>query len=84
MLFNKIEPNDCLQGAIGDCWLIAAIACVAEFHDWIRDEVFITKKIDGEQSQGCYRLRLYDASAKAWEDVTIDDKIPCKSTAPLE
>ena len=31
LLFNKIEPNDVCQGAVGDCWLMAAISAVAEF-----------------------------------------------------
>ena len=30
-LFNRIEPNDICEGAIGDSWLMAAISSVAEF-----------------------------------------------------
>ena len=26
-----MHPNDCLQGGVGNCWLIAAVASVAEF-----------------------------------------------------
>ena len=59
-LFNRIEPDDILQGALGDCWLLAAIAAVAEFPDYISDQLFVTKTIDGEDMPGKYRLRLFD------------------------
>lgn len=31
---GEIEPNDLCQGAVGDCWLVAAFACASEFPDW--------------------------------------------------
>jgi len=31
VLFDGVAPSDVLQGGIGDCWLVAAIACVCEF-----------------------------------------------------
>jgi len=76
-LFNRIEPDDILQGALGDCWLLAAIAAIAEFPQYIEEELFVTKVLDGDDQPGKYRLRLYDAAASAWEEVTIDDRIPC-------
>ena len=30
-LFDEVHPNDCMQGGVGNCWLIAAVASVAEF-----------------------------------------------------
>jgi hypothetical protein len=30
MLFKGVTPDDLLQGSVGDCWLMASLACVAE------------------------------------------------------
>jgi hypothetical protein len=43
----------------------------------IEDELFVTKTLDGEDEVGKYRLRLYDAAASTWEEVVIDDRVPC-------
>ena len=29
-LYSGIEPGDIVQGSVGDCWLMASLACVAE------------------------------------------------------
>mmetsp|Transcript_33608 Transcript_33608/g.56454 ORF Transcript_33608/g.56454 Transcript_33608/m.56454 type:complete len:458 (+) Transcript_33608:56-1429(+) len=71
---GKIEPKDVAQGAVGDCWLIAAFACLAEFPGAIQ-KVFVTKEWN---TRGKYQLRLYDGFQERWETVTIDDRIPCK------
>jgi len=69
-----ITPGDLAQGAVGDCWLVAALACVAEYPDAIR-KVFLTPEYN---SRGIYRVRLFDATKGAWVVVTVDDRIPCK------
>ncbi|KAJ8604795.1 hypothetical protein CTAYLR_001068 [Chrysophaeum taylorii] len=73
-LFNGIDPNDIMQGALGDCWLLSAISALAEFPAFFVDHLFVTKKLSKE---GKYQLKLYDASAGAFETVTVDDAIPC-------
>ena len=30
-LFSNIQPGGVRQGSIGDCWLIAALSCLADF-----------------------------------------------------
>ncbi|CAK9008946.1 unnamed protein product [Durusdinium trenchii] len=74
-LFDDIEPADVCQGALGDCWLIAAIAGAAEFPNFFRDHLFETKEINED---GKYRIRLYDWIKKKWTVIEIDDYIPCK------
>eukprot|EP00854_Cymbomonas_tetramitiformis_P005783 gene5783-6975_t len=71
---GKIEPADVCQGAVGDCWLIAAFACLAEFPGAIQ-KVFVTRE---QNSRGKYIIRLYDAIAEQWVRVTVDDTVPRK------
>ena len=37
VLFNKAEPTDACQGQLGDTWLIAAIAAVAEYPNYLKE-----------------------------------------------
>lgn len=72
-LFDKIEPLDLLQGGVGDCWLIAALASLAEFPKSLKsifDEDTLSK-------QGKYTLNLYNPQLKEFIKVVVDDYIPC-------
>eukprot|EP00435_Cladocopium_sp_Y103_P052703 s239_g16.t1 len=81
VLFEDMEPASVCQGGIGDCWLIAAIASVAEFPSHIKDHLFSVKEVSQE---GRYDLRLYDWLAGEWKTVTVDDRIPCCQRKGLE
>eukprot|EP00930_Biecheleria_cincta_P068982 TRINITY_DN56799_c0_g1_i1.p1 TRINITY_DN56799_c0_g1~~TRINITY_DN56799_c0_g1_i1.p1 ORF type:complete len:699 (-),score=119.91 TRINITY_DN56799_c0_g1_i1:356-2452(-) len=74
-LFTDIEPADICQGALGDCWLIAAIAGVAEFPAFVKDHLFQTQDID---MGGKYEIKLYNWVETRWDIIVIDDYIPCK------
>jgi len=69
-----IEPADLCQGAVGDCWLVAALACAAEHPASIRN-AFHTPEAN---SRGMYKVRLFDSVAKQWTQVVVDDRIPCR------
>lgn len=73
-LFNGIDPNDIMQGALGDCWLLSAISAIAEFPSFVEDNLFVTKEMS---PIGKYELRIYDASLGRFKVVTVDDQIPC-------
>ncbi|CAE8625829.1 unnamed protein product, partial [Polarella glacialis] len=74
---GEIEPADLLQGALGDCWLIAALACVAERPE-ILQQAIVSKQVD---PRGKYHFRLWNQVGKVpgtrWENITIDEFIPC-------
>eukprot|EP00746_Dinoflagellata_sp_MGD_P007856 gnl/MRDRNA2_/MRDRNA2_115630_c0_seq1.p1 gnl/MRDRNA2_/MRDRNA2_115630_c0~~gnl/MRDRNA2_/MRDRNA2_115630_c0_seq1.p1 ORF type:complete len:560 (-),score=116.37 gnl/MRDRNA2_/MRDRNA2_115630_c0_seq1:95-1684(-) len=75
-LFANIEPNDIAQGALGDCWFLAGIAALAEFPGAI-ENCFQTKKIN---EKGMYKVKMWNGSS--WEQIIIDDLIPCVSGQP--
>jgi calpain-15 len=68
-----IDAGDIAQGALGDCWLLAAVAATAEEHPEIIKSLFLTQEAE---PCGCYRLRLYDIKHYRWRTFTIDDRIP--------
>jgi len=79
-LFGEtIDSRDICQGALGNCWLLAAMACIVE-HKGAINEVFRSKE---RNPRGKYRLRLYDGVYDKWENITIDDYIPCQA-APYQ
>ncbi|CAD7954100.1 unnamed protein product [Amoebophrya sp. A120] len=78
---DGISATDILQGQIGDCWLMAAMACMAERPGAI-DNLFLTKELD---PRGKYKIQLFDGTADGcrgqWRVFTIDDYIPCDRDA---
>jgi hypothetical protein len=70
---GEIEPSDLCQGAVGDCWLVAAMACASEFPDMVR-HMFLTKEYN---PRGIYKVRIFDPLEKKWVVVIVDDRIPC-------
>ena len=78
---GKIEAKDLCQGAVGDCWLVAALASAAE-HPAVIRRAFLTRE---RNPRGKYRVRLYDGQKNVWRVITIDDRIPCEpgTTNPL-
>lgn len=70
---GNVTPNDLLQGAIGNCWLVAAMASLAEFPESV-EALFLEKDLS---SNGKCGIRLFDARKGGHRDITIDEFIPC-------
>jgi hypothetical protein len=75
-LFDTIDPCDLMQGSLGDCWLIAALCCAAEFPRRI-ENVFPNGA--DLSPDGQYTVRLWDLRSEEFVNVVVDDRIPCKS-----
>jgi hypothetical protein len=73
LIRDGIQPSDVGQGALGDCWLLSAFACLAEYPGAL-ENLLVTKEVN---RRGCYTVRLYDDKLGAWRDLVIDDRIPC-------
>lgn len=71
-VFEKIDPNDILQGGLGDCYFLAAIASIASKPHRL-ERIFLTKEYNRE---GIYVVAL--CINGVWEDVVLDDRFPCK------
>lgn len=69
---DGIEPNDICQGQLGDCWLLSALASLAE-HPSIIIDAFDTQIFN---PRGKYRVRLYNAVSEKFEHIIIDDYVP--------
>ncbi|CAK9021927.1 unnamed protein product [Durusdinium trenchii] len=73
-LFADVEPADACQGTVGNCWLVAALSALAEFPSYIKNNLFVTKKIS---QSGKYQVKLFDGRSNRWEIIEIDDYLPC-------
>jgi calpain-15 len=54
-------------------WLLSAIACLA-FRPGALQRCFLTREL---HPLGRYTVRLWDAPAKVWREVTVSDEVPC-------
>jgi len=69
---GRIEAQDLVQGGLGDCWLVSALAVLAENPAAIRA---CCREKEASLSGG-YNYRFYDGRIKKWVDIHIDDFIP--------
>jgi len=81
LIRDGIQPSDVGQGALGDCWLLAAAACLAEFPGLLRN-LFLQREVS---LRGKYSVRLWDVLTKRWTVITVEGTFPCdrKTGDPL-
>ncbi len=74
-LFEHVEPSDVMQGALGDCWLMAALAAVAEFPHYVQKNTIQERAVSKE---GKYTIRFWNVVKRDFDIITIDEAIPCR------
>ncbi|CAF3762324.1 unnamed protein product [Rotaria sordida] len=70
-IFSSPKPTDIQQGALGNCWLIAALALISE-QPRLLEHILLTKKYNNE---GVYLVRICHNGL--WKTIIIDDYFPC-------
>eukprot|EP00826_Nyctotherus_ovalis_P012553 TRINITY_DN1332_c0_g2_i1.p1 TRINITY_DN1332_c0_g2~~TRINITY_DN1332_c0_g2_i1.p1 ORF type:complete len:790 (+),score=282.59 TRINITY_DN1332_c0_g2_i1:141-2510(+) len=69
-IYGSFSCDDVQQGALGDCYLLSAIAAVAEFPARI-EELFIQREVN---KAGCYVVKLFLCGQ--YVNVAVDDFFP--------
>ena len=70
-VFSSPQPSDIQQGALGNCWLVAALALVSE-RPALLEHILLTKTVN---SVGVYLVRICHNGL--WITVIVDDCFPC-------
>eukprot|EP00746_Dinoflagellata_sp_MGD_P133673 gnl/MRDRNA2_/MRDRNA2_67418_c0_seq2.p1 gnl/MRDRNA2_/MRDRNA2_67418_c0~~gnl/MRDRNA2_/MRDRNA2_67418_c0_seq2.p1 ORF type:complete len:667 (+),score=121.14 gnl/MRDRNA2_/MRDRNA2_67418_c0_seq2:99-2099(+) len=81
VVFDTIEPNDLMQGSLGDCWLLAAMASVAEFPHKVEA---LFGNGNAVPRDGKFIIKLYKVAESAWDTMVVDSYIPCKKRSWYE
>lgn len=69
-LFEAVHPNDLARDRLGDCWLLSALAGLAEFEG----AIFGLFEERRQSPDGRYTMRIFNG--KYFEPIVIDDFVP--------
>jgi Calpain family cysteine protease len=75
VILGNIEPGDILQGSLGNCYFLSAIATIAEERPDLIPKRFLFKEKSNESCYGvCFRVN------GRWKVILLDDYFPCMET----
>ena len=81
-IIGVVNPSDIAQGQCGNCWLLSAIASLAEFDGAVRRLFRKTKDLDKmpyvDGRPNLYTVTLWDL--KTWKevDIVVDEHLPAR------
>lgn len=76
-VFDDISSEDIIQGALGDCYFLAAVSSIAE-HPHRLERLLLSKEHRGD---GIFAVAL--CLNGVWEEVLLDDFAPCTRAGEL-
>ena len=74
-----MDPEDICQGALGNCWLLSALASLSATSTTL-EECFITREWN---PRGKYVVRLWDEDSKKYVNVNVDDFFPVAESSGM-
>jgi len=81
-LIDDVDPNDVLQGEVGDCWLLSAISSLSEYDGIIKHIFRKTPQIVSMPRPGLnsYTVTLYDLETWQPRDIVVDERLCSNSS----
>ena len=79
LFVDASDSSDVVQGLLGDCWLLSAIAVIAPRPELLQ-HVFAFSAVSNGRS-GSFSAQLWVRGR--WERVTVDDRLPCDAHGAL-
>ena len=71
VFYEGINKDDIIQGGLGDCYFLSAVAAVCKYPELV-EKLFLIKTKSNEHCYGCY-YRINGI----WKLVLVDDYLPC-------
>ena len=73
---DNIKPDECMQGTLGDCWLIAAFGALAKFPQIFKQIFPSDQSLYGFNYKGFVKVCFWQYGE--WIEVIVDDKLPTR------